>query len=221
MGSTGIVRDAPLPLFELDGEPETDLELLRWPHRGRIVADAADRVTWLAERARGVTATDVARLASARSLEPLSREKRFGSRFTGNAFTEHGVAREPAIARWVLAEHGIAASTHLYHAAASRRHLATPDGVAERAHGALELAEIKTTARVWRSIPRHYLRQVWWQQHVLGADRTLVVWERHVDFRPVGDPQSRWVDRDDREIDALVRLADQLLALVASRRRTS
>ena len=63
-----------------------------------------------------------------------------------------------------------------------------------------------------RGIPRHYLRQVWWQQYVLGAERTLVVWERHEDSSPShADPECRWVDRDENEIDRLVVLADELL----------
>lgn len=74
------------------------------------------------------------------------------------------------------------------------------------------LAEIKTTNKTWRSIPRTYLRQVWWQQHVLGAERTLVVWEEHDGFVPVGDePRCAWVDRDEREIGNLVRLATELI----------
>ena len=64
----------------------------------------------------------------------------------------------------------------------------------------------------WRTIPRHYLRQVWWQQHVLGAERTLFVWEEHDDFTPLHDePKSVWIDRDDREIGRLVSLATRLI----------
>ena len=53
---------------------------------------------------------------------------------------------------------------------------------------------------------------MWWQQHVLGAERTLVVWEEHDGFVPVGDePRCAWVDRDEREITQLVRLATELI----------
>ena len=76
------------------------------------------------------------------------------------------------------------------------------------------LCEIKTTSRAWRGIPRGYLRQVWWQQYVLGAERTLVVWELHDGFVPVADPQCRWVDRDENQIAQLVRLADLLLEAI-------
>lgn len=60
--------------------------------------------------------------------------------------------------------------------------------------------------------PRTYLRQIWWQQHVLGAERTLVVWEEHDGFVPVGDePRCAWIDRDEAEIDTLVGLATDLI----------
>ncbi|MCX7520749.1 YqaJ viral recombinase family protein [Microbacterium sp. STN6] len=188
-------------------------------HLRRIVADSTDRVAWLRARSRGVTATDVAKLATARSVQAAAFDKLNGTGFTGNAYTDHGKAREPEIARWVLAEYGIRASSSLFHAASNTAHLATPDGIALRNGGRLELAEIKTTNKAWRSIPRSYLRQVWWQQYVLGAERTLVVWEQHKDFVPVdAQPQCRWVDRDENEIAMLVGLADQLLAIVTASR---
>jgi hypothetical protein len=181
-------------------------------HTERIVADASDRVAWLRARAAGITATDVARLASLRAVEAVVADKRYGSRFSGNVYTEHGRTREPVIAAWVAATHGILPSSALFHASTNRAHLATPDGVGQDGRGQVILAEIKTTSSGWRSIPRHYLRQIWWQQYVLGAERTLFVWERHDEFVPVADePQCRWVDRDDEQIRALVSLADLVL----------
>lgn len=135
-----------------------------------------------------------------------------GSGFSGNAYTNHGRLREPEIARWVAATHGIQPSSALFHAEVEKRHLATPDGVVVDTQGRIILAEIKTTNKAWRSIPRSYLRQVWWQQHVLGAERTLVAWEQHDGFVPVGDePRCAWVDRDEAEIARLVTLATALI----------
>nr|WP_229662370.1 YqaJ viral recombinase family protein [Agromyces bauzanensis] len=187
---------------------------MRHPHETRIVADASDRVAWLRARSRGVTATDAAKLASRASVRAAAWEKLHGTRgFGGSRFTDHGRTREPVIAGWANREHGITPSTLLFHAEGDRRHLATPDGLRVTPQGVLELCEIKTTSRPWRAIPRTYLRQVWWQQYVLGAERTLVVWEHHEDFVPVGaQPQCRWVDRDDDQIAILVRLANELLA---------
>lgn len=193
------------PTLSLWDEPAPD-------HRSRIVADSTDRVAWLRARSRGITATDVARLATERSVQAVVLDKLHGSRFAGNAFTDHGREREPEIAKWVQDGFGIVPSTALFHAANDRRHLATPDGLAVSAGGALELAEIKTTSSAWRSVPRSYLRQVWWQQYVLGAERTLLVWEQHRDFVPVdAEPKYRWIDRDDNEIHVLVGLASQVI----------
>ena len=187
-------------------------------HTDRIVARASDRVAWLRARSRGITATDVARLSSRAALQAVALDKLMGSGFSGNAYTDHGRAREPEIARWVRAEHRIEPSDALFHADGERLHLATPDGVAMR-DGTLVLAEIKTTSSPWRSIPRSYLRQVWWQQYVLGAERTLLVWEQHQDFVPVDpEPQVRWIERDDNEIHVLVGLANQLISLLRRER---
>jgi hypothetical protein len=178
----------------------------------RIVADSRDRVAWVRARSRGITATDVATLTSANAIARAADAKLLGSGFSGNAYTAHGRRREPEIARWVAATHGILPSSALFHAVVEKRHLATPDGVTVDAAGRVVLAEIKTTNKSWRSIPRSYLRQVWWQQHVLGAERTLVAWEVHDEFVPVDDePRCQWVDRDEREIAKLVGLATALI----------
>lgn len=168
-------------------------------------------------RSRGITATDVAKLSTPRSIETAAQTKLFGSSFSGNAFTDHGRTREPQIAAWVQHGYGILPSQALFHSELDLRHLATPDGVVQRESGTIELAEIKTTNKEWRTIPRHYLRQVWWQQYVLGAERTLMVWERHENFVPVGDPECRWIDRDETEIERLVKMADQLIEVLIQR----
>ncbi|MCT9820871.1 YqaJ viral recombinase family protein [Microbacterium sp. W1N] len=178
----------------------------------RIVADSRDRVAWMRARSRGITATDVAQLTSHTAIGRAADAKLQGSGFSGNAYTAHGRRREPEIAAWVAATHGIQPSSALFHAVVEKRHLATPDGIAVDPAGRVTLCEIKTTNKTWRSIPRTYLRQIWWQQHVLGAERTLVVWEEHDGFVPVGDePRCAWVDRDEREIRGLVNLATELI----------
>lgn len=166
------------------------------------------------ERSRGVTASDAAKLATQRSVSGAVWDKLHGS-FGGSVYTEHGNTREPVIAAWAATQFGVEPSNRLFYAETERRHLATPDGLRLSEHGTLELCEIKTTVKPWRSIPRNYLRQVWWQQYVLGAERTLVVWEQHRDFVPVDEPCCQWVDRDDDQIAQLVGLANQMLAALA------
>ncbi|WP_225735006.1 YqaJ viral recombinase family protein [Pseudoclavibacter endophyticus] len=182
------------------------------PHDARVLADSAEREAWLRARVGGITATDAAKLATPNSVRQVVRDKLDPSGFSGNAFTEHGRQREPHIASWVLERHGIPACGLLYHAQRSLRHLATPDGLYADDERLL-LAEIKTTGKPWKRIPRSYLRQVWWQQYVLGAERTLFVWEQHADFI-VTEPEPRcvWIERDETEIERLVTLADLALA---------
>lgn len=185
---------------------------------GRVVADSSDRVNWLRARTRGITATDVAKLSTARSIEAAADSKLNGSGFAGNPYTEYGRRREPVIAAWVQENFGIEPSSLLFHSAEEVRHLATPDGIALRPDGRVELAEIKTTNKAWGKIPKHYLRQVWWQQYVIGAERTLMVWEEHRDFRPLHDvPKHVWVDRDDSAIADLIANANRLIDLLHSR----
>ena len=210
--------DTPFALFDLEGQATAvhlpPPPIARPAHELRIVADASDRVAWLRARSQGVTATDAAKLASRTSVRSAAWDKLHGAprSFGGSRFTDHGRTREPVIADWVRRVHGIEPSSLLFHAASDRRHLATPDGLRVAADGTPELCEIKTTSRPWRGIPRGYLRQVWWQQYVLGAERTLVVWEQHQDFVPVSaEPRCRWVDRDDDQIAILVSLANELL----------
>lgn len=178
----------------------------------RLVTDGSDEGAWLQARARGITATDVAKLTSIHSIPVVALEKLRPSTFNGNVFTEHGKTREPVIADWVRIRTGIEPSSSLFHAAEETRHLATPDGIGMRDDGVLELAEIKTTGKGWDQIPGNYLRQVYWQQYVLGAQRTFFVWEQHRNFVPIADePQFTWIERDEEAIAELVWLANGLI----------
>ncbi len=192
-------------------------------------AASDDRPAWLEARRRGVTATDVAKIGGgggAATLRRILADKRGElATWRGNDSTRHGTAREPHIAAWVeqqsragrFGSGALIPSNGLYAHPEYSRHLATPDGVSEDWDFFRELVEIKTTVDEWKTIPRSYLRQVWWQQHVCGAERTLVVWERRdAQFRPLDlEPQWRWVKRDQREIDQLIIAADRLLELMA------
>ena len=82
---------------------------------------------------------------SQKAVKAVALEKLLGSRFGGNAYTEHGLLREPHIGRWANSVYGMQHSAALFHADGNRDHLATPDGLRER-DGILELCEIKTTA---------------------------------------------------------------------------
>nr|WP_246318635.1 YqaJ viral recombinase family protein [Leifsonia psychrotolerans] len=201
------------PLFDEAANPARRPQIPS--HVQRIVADSTDRVAWLRARNQGITATDVAKLATPKSVQNAAYDKMHGTSFSGNSYTDHGRAREPEIAAWVQNNYGIEPSTALFRAEHHVRHLATPDGVLLTQSGNLELAEIKTTSKPWRSIPRSYLRQVWWQQYVLGAERTLLVWEQHENFVPVSAvPECRWIERDEDQIAILVGFANDLIDIL-------
>lgn len=187
----------------------------RGPLARRVLCSSDELEQWLSHRHSGITATDAARLATPASVRAVANDKREVGAFGGNAFTEFGRRREPVIAEWVREQHGIGACGLLFHAADDARHLATPDGFAQWGDEVV-LAEIKTTNKEWKRIPRNYLRQVWWQQYVVGAERTLFVWERHENF-VVRDAEPRfvWIDRDDDEIAKLIALANAVLDRLA------
>jgi hypothetical protein len=189
------------------------------------IVSSEDRPAWLRARRGGVTATDVAKLGpnpTAAALRRAIADKRGeAASWGGNAATRHGTAREPHIATWVQTASAagrfgsgkLVPAGQLYAHPEHPRYLATPDGMSEDFEFYRELVEIKTTDHPWTGIPRDYLRQVWWQQFVLGADRTLVVWEQHKDGVPVTlEPNWQWVKRDQQEIDQLRAGADVLLA---------
>lgn len=184
----------------------------------RVLADSADRDAWLLARREGVTATEIAKIdRGGAAIESLIEEKRTGVQsFTGNRYTEHGKTREPHIARWVQQNFDIPPCGLLFHAEGNRRHLATPDGLGRDFVGNLILSELKTSKKPFTGVPRDYLVQIWWQQYVLGASRTLLVWEQHDDNWP--DPQPvdpqptfHWVERDNAEIAGLIVKADAFL----------
>ena len=150
----------------------------------RIVADSRDRVAWVRARSRGITATDVASLTSDSAIARAADAKLMGSGFSGNAYTAHGRApraRDRGVGRRDPRHPAVVGAVPRRRREAPPR---DPRRHRRRRGGRVQLCEIKTTNKSWRSIPRSYLRQVWWQQHVLGAERTLVAWEEHDALRP-------------------------------------
>ncbi|WP_306420813.1 YqaJ viral recombinase family protein [Arthrobacter sp. JCM 19049] len=93
-----------------------------------MLADSSNRIEWLRARSQGITATDVAKLSTERSIKSAAWDKLYGSGFSGNPYTEHGRRREPVIANWVLENFNIFPSSQLFHSRENRLHLATPDG---------------------------------------------------------------------------------------------
>lgn len=179
-----------------------------------IIDEGTDRATWLHARLSGATATDIASLhhggASARAS--LLAEKRGKiNTFTGNAYTDHGHAREAYVLGWVETMFDIHPSTKLVAAADNPRHMATPDGIGDDAG-----AEGKTTSKPWPArddVPPRYITQCQWGMRVTGFDRWLFAWEEHKNFIPTHmEPKWFWIDRDDALIAELTDIADEFLS---------
>lgn len=192
----------------------------------RAGASDADRAVWLAERAAGVTATEVAKLANsgpgfARELALQKLGKSVPS-FRGNKYTEWGKHREPVLVH-MLACKGIEPESRVFHAADEPRYLASPDGVGVDFEGDIVLAECKTgkgDIRLWGSEfdTYGYYDQMQWQMRVTGAVGCWYVSEQHDD---VWEPEPRpfpasveWVARDLGRIEELEQVAIEFLALV-------
>jgi hypothetical protein len=130
-----------------------------------------------------------------------------------------GTAAEPEIMAYAHAEYGILPTDWLIAAEDNWQHMASPDGLNLK-H--TESAECKTTGKDWTTVPIKYRRQVWWQQYVLGVERTLFLWQLRVPddhgwfYMPWLEPKHLWIDRDETEIKKLISVADELLSLDGS-----
>jgi len=187
-------------------------------YRSRVVADAADRETWLAVRSTGIGASDAANFAKLESVEKYARAKikeTFGGGFTGNAYTATGHRWESA----ALSAAGIVQNTLMFRSVEEPRFFATPDGIHEGEHG-LQLAEAKAVLvrdydpETWQpKIPPTHRRQIAWAQMVLGAVETLYVVlpydEKHTPLAMM--PTIIRVPRDDEMISSLITIARPVL----------
>lgn len=190
----------------------------------RAGASDTDRAAWLAERASGVTATELRNimLASNRdqAIKDLVKMKREGDSFTGNAYTDWGNEREPVIGEW-LAGFGVIQESRVFHAEQNSRFLASPDGLAVDFDGLLILDEIKTCGHALPKgsaalAAKGYEWQMQWCCLVTGAIGSwLTVELRHGTprdgFTP-GERSREWFPRDETKIAQMIAVAERVLA---------
>lgn len=188
----------------------------------RAGASDTDRAAWLAERAQGVTATEIRDLVKGKlrqgDLIALKLGRKVDS-FTGNQFTDWGNEREVVIAAG-LRGMGIEPESRVFHGERNSRHLASPDGIGVEFDGAIVVSEIKTSGKdIRRGTPAYeatgYELQMQHAMGVTGADRCLFAFEERltVDGRFVpGQLYTEWVPRDEAIIAELSTAADDFLA---------
>jgi hypothetical protein len=194
-----------------------------------VVDKNKDEAKWLEERRKGVTATEVAKLAKGQpaARRNLLHEKKTGeSSFHGNRYTNWGLEREQVIAGMMEVRLGFEASDVLFYAEGNQRHLATPDAIF-LGETQTFIAEIKTSKYDLSSTGPYFKKstyrdQMQWQMYVCNATGCQYVWEQH-DNNWVEDefwverpsPILRtweWIERDDARIAELILIADEFLA---------
>lgn len=144
---------------------------------------------WLAQRRRGVTATEMKRLVTGLDFEVLWAEKFLAQPVEPNKYLSWGKIAEEQIARMVQETDSRWMWEHrLFHAVGDDRLLASPDMV-RMVGDTIDLAEIKTSkndltdARVFDRTG--YFYQMQWQMFVCGARTCVLVAQQHNDV---------WVD---------------------------
>jgi len=183
-------------------------------HPDRFIARSSDRELWLEARTHGVTATAVAKAASGPAgFRDQLEARRNPVDVQVNAFMAWGTFMEPVIARWVKDEFGIMPNEWLIASEHDERFLATPDGLS---HTHRLIAEIKTMGTPREKPPLDHVRQMQWQMFVTGADHCLYAWQLRVEvpggFAPGWiEPRSLWIERDDKMIAELVKVAERLI----------
>ncbi len=177
------------------------------------LASSSDRPAWLEARRHGITATDVARLASggAGTMAAIRAEKAGTARDFRSHAMQHGIDREPVILAYAESAFGLHPSGDLLAADDQPLYLATPDAINDD-----EVGEVKTTVHDWPTLadaPRRYIDQILWQMRVTGRRRARLIFEPHEDGIPVHPfPRHFIVEYDAERVAELERLADEFLA---------
>lgn len=184
-----------------------------------VLSSQDDIEAWHRDRAKGVTASEIALLESggADVWAKLRAEKAgIAQRFQGNQYTAHGHAREPVIMGFLAREYGIEPNNHVLQSIGNPDHLGTPDGV----HPSEPIiGEAKTSkAEYWTAVPKRYLAQAQWNLHVTGAERMILAVEYYTQrfdgelvTRDFTDPEVWVIERDDEHIARLVEIANMFL----------
>ncbi len=170
----------------------------------RFLLNADDYYKWTWLSRNHVAATDAAALASSNSINSIMTRK-YSDYELDSKYIDWGNKREPEI----LKHFNLTQNRSMYHAEHQKRFIAMPDAIFEK-DGSLVIAQVKTTSKDFKKIPKKYLRQVQWEMYVSGASSCLFIWEYHENFNIIS-LKSQWIDRDEEIIKNLTTLGCQLI----------
>jgi putative phage-type endonuclease len=185
-----------------------------------IASKALDEGAWLEAREGKITATLIAAGSTPKGFEEaLIKLRGDAEPIIDNSYMEYGRRMEPFISLYVKDIYDVIPNEWLICHETIPEYVATPDGIAW--HKPL-ISEVKTTGTdwgEWKSVPIAYRRQVQWQMYVTGAEQCVFAWllreEKDGRFQSSWlEPKSLLIDRDDKEIEKLLGVAEKLLKIV-------
>jgi hypothetical protein len=179
----------------------------------RFIVSSQTKDLWLAARDRGVTATQVAKASTPAGMKEVLAQIENPTPVEPNGFMDWGVEREAYIAHVVKERYGILPNDWLLCAdgPSNEWQMATPDGLS------LDhklIGEYKTSGKSLEKVPANYMRQVQWQLYVTGAEKCLFAYELRLEgpegFVPGFDVECQWIDRDEKMIADLIKVAEEV-----------
>jgi len=179
----------------------------------RFIVSSQTKDLWLAARDRGVTATQVAKASTPAGMKEVLAQIENPTPVETNGFMDWGVEREAYIAHVVKERYGILPNDWLLCAdgAGNEWQMATPDGLSLD-HNLI--GEYKTSGKPLDKVPANYMRPVMWQLYVTGAEKCLFAYELRLEgpegFCPGMDVECQWIDRDEKMIGDLIKVAEEV-----------
>jgi hypothetical protein len=179
----------------------------------RFIVSSQTKDLWLAARDRGVTATQVAKASTPAGMKEVLAQIENPTPVEANGFMDWGVEREAYIAHVVKERYGILPNDWLLCAdgAGNEWQMATPDGLSL---DHTMIGEYKTSGKSLEKVPANYMRQVQWQLYVTGAEKCLFAYELRLEgpegFVPGFDVECQWIDRDEKMIADLIKVAEEV-----------
>jgi hypothetical protein len=179
----------------------------------RFIVSSQTKDLWLAARDRGVTATQVAKASTPAGMKEVLAQIENPTPVEPNGFMDWGVEREAYIAHIVKERYGILPNDWLLCAdgAGNEWQMATPDGLSLD-HSMI--GEYKTSGKPLDKIPANYMRQVQWQLYVTEAKQCVFAYELRLEgpegFVPGFDVECQWIDRDEKMIGDLIKVAEEV-----------